>query len=384
MFAGEINPGQLQIVREITTDTTTRATSTPRSIQGRSRSTRSPATPTASSSSPMPSRTRSTAPTSCATSSGLQFADDALWASSSAPGNETLNGTAGNDLILGLGGNDTLNGLGGNDVLVGGAGNDVLNGGDGNDILIGGPNVASASGTFIDNFDGAVSYTDNNGTLSFTGGWTESGGETPTSPTDGDIDINGGRLRFEEGIDGGETIARAANLTGDNSATLSSLGKATTSTPVRPSAFRRSTVRPGTRWQRLGGDQTDNFSMALTAPRSARTPPSASSPTAPIRQPARTSSSTTSRLQRRWWRRSTAALATTPTRSRFGDGNDVINELANGGSADRISILAPTIDPVTLLPVLTSLNASDNNTGTQNGNLVITYEGPADHRERPL
>ena len=59
----------------------------------------------------------------------------------------------------------------------------------------------------------------------------------------------------------------------------------------------------------------------------------------------------------------------------FGDGNDVINELANGGSADRISIISPTIDPVSLLPVLTSLNAADTNTGTQNGNLVITYEG---------
>ena len=47
-----------------------------------------------------------------------------------------------------------------------------------------------------------------------------------------------------------------------------------------------------------------------------------------------------------------AALATTPIRSALGDGNDIINELANnGGRADRISILARIdTDPVTLLP----------------------------------
>ena len=55
---------------------------------------------------------------------------------------------------------------------------------------------------------------------------------------------------------------------------------------------------------------------------------------------------------------------------------------------DRISILVPSaIDPVTGLPVidpatdlpvrtLTSLNAADNNTGTENGDLVITYGLP--------
>src|SRR6185295_11087116 len=135
-------------------------------------------------------------------------------------GNDTLTGTAGNDLILGLGGNDTLNGLGGDDILVGGEGSDTLNGGDGNDILAGGPNGAAAGGTFIDDLGGTVSYADNNGTLSFNGPWTESGGEAG-GPTGGDININNGRLRFQEGIDGGETIARSANLSGYNSATLS-------------------------------------------------------------------------------------------------------------------------------------------------------------------
>ena len=184
MFSGEINPGQLQIVREITTagadaiadiDTAkyqglqseyTFAGNADGSVQ---------VTHTIEDSLDGSDKLWNI--------ERLEFADTTLGLIVGTEAGETLNGTAGNDLILGLGGNDTLNGLGGNDVLVGGAGNDVLNGGDGNDTLIGGPNVASASGTFIDNFDGAASYTDNNGTLSFTGGWTESGGETPTSPT---------------------------------------------------------------------------------------------------------------------------------------------------------------------------------------------------------
>ncbi len=64
----------------------------------------------------------------------------------------------------------------------------------------------------------------------------------------------------------------------------------------------------------------------------------------------------------------------------LGDGNDVINELANEGAADRISILAPSTgtDPETGLPILTinALNAFDSNTGNQNGNLVINYTLP--------
>ena len=59
----------------------------------------------------------------------------------------------------------------------------------------------------------------------------------------------------------------------------------------------------------------------------------------------------------------------------LGDGNDTINEAVNatsGGTADRISILSPPIDPVTPA-VITGLNANDSNTGTNNGDLVINY-----------
>ena len=135
-------------------------------------------------------------------------------------GADTITGNGAANTINGLGGNDTLNGAGGNDVLNGNEGADTLNGGDGNDTLSGGAGIAS--GTFADNFDGAASYTDNNGTLIFNGGWTEGNGET-TSATGGDIQINaasGSRLHFEEGIDGGEFIERAFNLTGATSASV--------------------------------------------------------------------------------------------------------------------------------------------------------------------
>ena len=68
----------------------------------------------------------------------------------------------------------------------------------------------------------------------------------------------------------------------------------------------------------------------------------------------------------------------------LGDGNDVINEgvsATSGGTADRISILAPITgtDLETGLPImtLTALNASDNDGGTNNGDLVINYSLPS-------
>ena len=46
----------------------------------------------------------------------------------------------------------------------------------------------------------------------------------------------------------------------------------------------------------------------------------------------------------------------------------------SGGTADRISIVSTTTDPL-IGPVLTGLNAQDDNTGTANGNLVINANG---------
>ncbi len=63
-------------------------------------------------------------------------------------------------------------------------------------------------------------YSNSNGTVAFTANWTEGGGET-TSPTGGDISINGGRLQFNQNVDGGETIQRSINLAGATAATVS-------------------------------------------------------------------------------------------------------------------------------------------------------------------
>ncbi|MBR1237667.1 peroxidase family protein [Bradyrhizobium sp. AUGA SZCCT0182] len=130
---------------------------------------------------------------------------------------QTLTGTANGETINAAGGNDTVNANGGNDVVNGGEGADTLNGGDGNDTLSGG--AGSNSGAYVDAF-GSTSYANSNGTVAFTGPWTEGGGET-TSPSGGDITISGGRLQFNAGVDGGETIERAVNLAGATAATVS-------------------------------------------------------------------------------------------------------------------------------------------------------------------
>ncbi|AOO82189.1 peroxidase family protein [Bosea vaviloviae] len=134
-------------------------------------------------------------------------------------GADTITGNAAANSINGLGGNDTLSGAGGDDVITGGEGADTLNAGDGNDTLSGG--AGSNTGTYADNFN-VQSYSNSTGTVTLAGSWSETGvGETPTSPTAGDIEINGNRLRFDENTDGGETIQRSINLAGATSATLS-------------------------------------------------------------------------------------------------------------------------------------------------------------------
>ena len=183
---------------------------------------------------------------------------------------ETLNGVGTtSETINALGGNDTVNANGGNDVVNGGEGADVLNGGDGSDTLSGG--TGASAGTYSDNFDGAASYTDNNGTLSFAGGWVEGGGET-TGATDGDIQINaanGSRLHFNENIDGGETIERSFDLSGATSASVqfafvgdSSL---TGGENVTVEAWNHTTNA----WQALAGGAlsttSGNFNVALSA-----------------------------------------------------------------------------------------------------------------------
>ena len=115
----------------------------------------------------------------------------------------------------------------------------AANGDDGTDILIGvelarfaGVDVSLVNaapvlqlntqviGNYREEF-GTNSYTTTdsvNATIPWTDDWIETndGG----SPTGGDIEINGNRLRFDESIDGGESIARTVNLAGASSAVL--------------------------------------------------------------------------------------------------------------------------------------------------------------------
>ncbi|MDB5745134.1 MAG: hypothetical protein JWR68_3449 [Polaromonas sp.] len=132
MFSGEINPGQLEIVRTIRTDTTAGDIDTAVYQGGLAdyafgSTADGMLTVTDVGLDPIDGSDK------LRSIERLQFTDATLGIIVGTAGNDTLSGTAGDDLILGLAGNDTLNGLAGNDVLVGGLGNDTLNGGLGND-----------------------------------------------------------------------------------------------------------------------------------------------------------------------------------------------------------------------------------------------------------
>jgi Ca2+-binding RTX toxin-like protein len=135
MFAGQINPGQLAIVRTIRTDATAGDTDTVRYLGPLSNyafGTDADGRLTVTDISADPIEGTDT----LSNIERLQFTDAVLGIVTGTNGPDTLTGTAGDDLLLGLGGNDILNGLAGNDVLVGGAGNDTLNGGLGNDTYV--------------------------------------------------------------------------------------------------------------------------------------------------------------------------------------------------------------------------------------------------------
>ena len=283
------------------------------------------------------------------------------------PGNDTaLTGTAGDDLILGLAGGDTLFGLAGND------------------ILVGGPN--GPSGTFADNFNTAA-YTNNTGTVNFAGAWTESGdlaGVGVNIATGGQIRITGGDLVFRDDDNdtglGGAQVQRTLNLEGASTATISydydensfDAGE-TVAVQFSPDGVAFTTL------QTIDGNSGSNsFSTQLAGPFTS---------TAVIRfvvsgtnnnnpgndvvaiDNLNISFASVDILN--------GGLGDDTYSFSPGDGDDIINEPVNatsGGLGDRISILSP-FDLLTGAGVMTGLNASDSNTGTNNGNLVINYNG---------
>lgn len=125
--------------------------------------------------------------------------------------------------------------------------------------------TAAVAQAYRDTFS-ANAYTNNNGASNWGGNWTETGDDN--SATAGDVNVAGGRLQFVAGIDGGETLARAVNLTGVTRATLSFSWEAddldggeNIQVQVRNTTSGPWTNLGGT----LGGDTTGNFSMALPA-----------------------------------------------------------------------------------------------------------------------
>ncbi|MDO8981762.1 MAG: peroxidase family protein [Afipia sp.] len=305
---------------------------------------------------------------------GTPYNDNGSATQGAPPLNQpVLNGTAGEDLILGLAGTDVLNGLGGNDILVGGPG--------------------SNTATYADNFE-TGNANNTNGSTAWTTSWVETGDSGAV--TTGQIQIDGGNnnvLRFVGGTGAnfdGAQIQRTVNLAGTPTAFLSYSVVEAIGADDNVTVF---FSRDGTTFVQVDqiisttGNVPRNIDLSLfgTGPFTA---------SAAIRFVATSletgDSVNIDNLTITYVNPALNAgvdtlnggLGNDTYSFGLGDGNDTINEAVNatsGGTADRIAILAPNaIDPVTLLPVptLTSLNASDNNTADNNGSLVITYGMP--------
>lgn len=282
----------------------------------------------------------------------LQFSDGTLGVIVGTAGNDVLNGTAGDDLMLGL------------------AGNDVLNGGAGNDILVGGPNGPATGGSVADPFTTANAA------------WVETN-DGAGAANQIRIDENGTSnvLRFHGGAAmNGAELTRAFNLLGATSATITY--------NANPDSLE--TGENVEVWFAANG--TDFVLLNTITGNGANTPYSHTvagpfAANAAVRFVATAMNQADDIVTIDDFAITFSAIETLNGGAGddtysfgLGDGVDVINELANEGTADRISILAPStgIDPVTLLPILTinSLTASDSSTGTQTGDLVINYALP--------
>jgi Ca2+-binding RTX toxin-like protein len=369
MFAGLINPGQLQIVRSIETDLTTGDIDTAVFQGNRGEYAFS------------------------ATSDGQVIVSHAI--EDSLDGTDRLrniekiqflDGGALN-IIVGTSGNDTLDGTADDDLILGLDGADILNGGAGNDILVGG--ASGPSGAYADNFNTA-SYANNTvppATANFAGSWGESGDVTTGNiVTGGQIRITGGDLVFRDDDNdtgnGGAQIQRTLNLAGATTATISydydeNSFDAGEIVQVQFAANGTTFITLQTLNNNSG---TNSFSTQLTGPFTAN---------AVLRFVVSNTNNNSGggdniAIDNLSITFSGAdvlngGLGDDTYSFGLGDGNDIINEsvsATSGGSADRISILSTTIDPGTLLPVLSALNANDSNTGTSAGDLVINYTLP--------
>ena len=304
--------------------------------------------PTARLSSPTPSDLASTASTASATSKGaVRHRRRAQHHRRHAGQRRPLNGTAQDDLILGLAGADTLNGLAGNDILVGGAD---------------GTTSTTSSVTYADNFNDS-SLGNSNGTANWGPDWVESGdggGSTasrPESRSTGTMRQYALRFRTPVSTSTAPRSSARVNLGGATAATLSLLpSRERGSTETDGDSVTVFFSRNGTNFVEV--DQITNAS-ALTAPQRIDLSALWTGPftaNAAIRFVTNSSRSRRVRLDRQPRHHLhdrhlntgvdtlNGGLGDDTYSFTLGDGNDVINEGVNatsGGSADRISILAP-------------------------------------------
>ncbi|KWV56940.1 hypothetical protein AS026_32535 [Rhizobium altiplani] len=395
MLEGAINPGQLTIVREILTDTTSGDIDT--AVYSEVMANYSFAT--GADGTLRVSHTGGANPIEGTDSlrniERLQFSDATVGVVVGTPFSDNgvapqgppsdnrpvINGTAGNELILGL------------------AGADVLNGFAGNDILVGGPGASVALSSYGDNFNSS-SFGNTDGSANWGPDWIETADNNST--TTGQIQIDGNAannasnnvLAFLAGD--GAQIQRTLDL---SNATAPTLNYTVTRNGLDGGADNDNVTvffsRDGSNFV-----QVDIISSTSTiTPRAIDLTQFGTGPftaNAAIRFVASSletgESVTIDNL---------AVNFTVPAVNggvdtlngglgndiysfSLGDGNDVINEAVNatsGGTADLISILAPTtgIDPLTDEPILTltGLNAFDDNTNSATGNLVINYTMPS-------
>jgi Ca2+-binding RTX toxin-like protein len=297
------------------------------------------------------------------------------------------------NIIVGTSGPDVLTGTAQDDLILGLDGADTINAGAGDDILVGGPGVA-LNGEYEDNFN-TSSFGNTSGDTNWGPDWVETNDGTNTAGG-GQIRIDDGNniLRFYGGTGGafnGAEITRELNLAGASTVTITYDYDADNLDGGEQ--VRVMFAADGVNYVLLNtidsNDNDDDHQHVLTGTFAS---------TAKIRFEVTGINDGGENVEVDNLNITFSSVETlnggagNDTYSvTAGDGNDVINELANEGTADRISILAPNlldglgqpvIDPATGLPIptMTSLTAFDDNTGTQNGALVITYafqSGPA-------
>jgi len=398
MFTGQINPGQLKIVRDITTVGADAAADIDTAAYADVRanytfSARADGTLVVS-------NTGGLAPLEgtdlLRNIERLQFADGSLGIVIGTPYNDNgtapqgapplnqpvLNGTAGDEIILGLAGADVLNGLAGND------------------ILVGGPGATVQSVNVADNFDQGNS-TNQNGSANWATAWVEANDFGGTTTGQIRIDDGNNTLRFYGGTNAaqynGAQITRTVNLSTSPSATITY-----SADPEGLDAGETVTVlfaANGADFVVLntitGNGAQTNYTHTVTGPFAANaairfvtTAINAANEFVSIDN---LSIAYTTPVANAGVDTLNGGLGDDTYAFSVGDGNDVINEAVNatsGGAADRISILAPNavdpvtgldvIDPVTGLPIPTfaALNAVDSGAGTATGDLVINYSLP--------